>query len=150
VTEPFEQPDVIRYSHLLAASYLHWTKRPLIESDDIARALYCAPLALVSHGTEADPIFRYANKTAQTLFGIGWQKFTRMPSRLSAEPVAAEERQRLLDTAAKLGYVDNYQGIRITAEGKRFMIKDTVLWNVVDGALKMHGQAAAISRWEWL
>jgi len=117
---------------------------------DVTYALYHAPFALVSHGTEPDPIFRYANLTAQKLWGIGRDEFMCMPSRLTAEPVATEERQRLLDEATRKGYVDNYQGVRITKEGKRFLIKDTILWNVVDADGIKHGQAAMIKSWEWL
>ena len=150
MTPPFRHPDILAYSALLAASFAHWTGRALIASADIAEALYHAPFALVSHGTQADPIFRYANRTAQQLWGLDWDAFIRMPSRLTAEPVAAAERQRLLDTATRQGYVDDYRGVRITADGRRFRIEDTSLWNVTDAAGTRHGQAALIPQWTWL
>jgi hypothetical protein len=147
---PHQHPEIIAYSRLLAESFARWTGHALIDAPDVPHALYHAPFALVSHGTEADPIFRYANLTAQTLWGLDWEAFTRLPSRLSAQPVAAAERQRLLDEALRKGYVDNYSGVRVTKDGRRFMIEDTILWNVTDAAGVRHGQAASIGNWRWL
>ena len=42
---------------------------------------------LLMHGNEADPVFCYANRTAQRLWGLTWDEFIRLPSRLSAEPL---------------------------------------------------------------
>ena len=53
----------------------------------LARALYEAPFALVSHNTDSDPRFNYANRTALTLFEMNWNEFTTLPSRMSAEPM---------------------------------------------------------------
>ncbi len=150
MTLPFARPAIAAYSHLLAASFARWTNQFLIKAEDIPEALYHAPFALVSHGTETDPVFRYANLTAQALWGIGWDEFIRMHSRLSAEPALQEERQRLLDEAAVKGYVDNYQGVRIAKDGRKFIIQKTILWNVTDENGLKHGQAALIRQWEWL
>lgn len=147
---PFEQPEIIAYSALLNQSFAHWIGRPLLKSGAIARALYEAPFALVSHGTQAEPIFRYANLVAQELWGQGWDAFIEMPSRLTAEPMVAAERQRLLDEASRRGYIENYRGVRVTRGGRRFLIEETILWNVTDADCVMHGQAAAIGKWQWL
>ena len=56
--------------------------------------LYNAPFALLSHGAEADPIFNFGNQRALELFAYSWEAFTALPSRLSAEPLTREERQR--------------------------------------------------------
>lgn len=42
--------------------------------------------SIVSHGTETDPVFWFANRAAQGLWEMDWARFTRTPSRLSAEP----------------------------------------------------------------
>jgi hypothetical protein len=143
-------PHVAEFSTLLASSFLHWTGTPLTNEVDVPYALYNAPFALVAHGTEPDPVFCYANLAAQKLWNMDWRAFTRLPSRLSAEPAVAAERERLLKQAAEMGFVDQYQGVRITSDGKRFRIHNTVLWNVVDSMGTMHGQAAVIREWEWL
>jgi PAS domain-containing protein len=146
----WQRPDVAAYSLLLADSFLRWKKEPLLPNiarESLAQALYCAPFALVSHDTQDDPVFRYANQTALRLFGMTWDEFTEMPSRLSAEPMVAEERQRLLDEAKRKGYVDTYEGVRIAKDGTRFLIRDTVLWNVTDQTATSHGQACVIRKW---
>lgn len=152
---PYLQPDVIQYSKLLINSFKHWTKSPLIETasgddEELAEQLYYAPFILVSHGTEDDPIFRYVNHAAQLLWKSDWDSMTRMPSRLTAKPDAQEDRERLLKEARENGFVRNYRGTRVTADGKLFAIKDTILWNVVDESGKRHGQAAMFTNFEWL
>ena len=48
------------------------------------------------------------------------------------------------------GYIDDYRGVRISATGKRFMIEEAVVWNLIDAAGGHHGQAATFSRWQLL
>ena len=87
------------HTRRLIESYRRWTGRDLVDPElspvGQARALYEAPFVAASHGTEADPVFNYANRAALTLFETTWADFTSMPSRLSAEPVAREERAQL-------------------------------------------------------
>ena len=61
-----------------------------------------------------------------------------------------EERERLLARAEAHGFVDDYSGVRITADGRRFRIHDCILWNVLDDNGQKIGQAACFDRWEWL
>jgi hypothetical protein len=150
---PCQQPAIIDYSQALVYSFRQWTGRNLIAPatpDGLAHILYHAPFVVVAHGTEADPVFCYANLTAQHLWKMPWDVFTMMPSRQSAEPDAQEERKRLLETAARQGYVDDYHGVRITADGRRFRINDCILWNVLNKTHDKIGQAATFSSWEWV
>jgi len=114
--------------------------------------MFDAPCPIVSHGIEADPIFRYANRAALELWEMDWHSFTRLPSRLSAETGCAiqADRNNHLEEALKHGFVEGLAGVRISSSGRRFEIRDTVLWNVVDGAAIRHGQAAIIGRWQYL
>ena len=109
--------------------------------------LYHAPFVVVSHGTENDPVFNYANITAQQLWNIGWEQFTQMPSRLSAEPERAEDRQRLLDEAAQNGFINNYTGVRISSGGQRFKIENVLLWNLKNEENEKTGQVALFRQW---
>lgn len=148
---PYELPEVRAYSELLAASFARQTGRDLlVPGEDFARRLYLAPFALASHGTQPDPIFRYGNKAALELWKMSWEDFVRMPSRLTAEAMLQEERDRLLAEAAQKGYIDTYEGVRIASDGTRFMIRDTVLWNVEDETGHRYGQACVIGKWEFL
>lgn len=142
------------YARLLAESFARTVGRDLIPGlgamDDSAvnAALRDMAAPLVSHGTEADPIFRYANAAALRLWDMGWDEFTRLPSRLSAEaePDIQGDRARLLAAALARGWVGDYAGVRISAKGRRFRIADTVLWTVTDAQGLRHGQAALIGR----
>lgn len=138
----------------LLASYRCVTGRDLIDPrldlKAAARFLYHAPFALLSHDAQEDPVFNYANLTAQRLFELNWEDFTRLPSRLSAEPLAQSERQRLLEEVKAKGYVANYCGVRIAQSGKRFRIEGAEVWNVYDEQSQICGQAARIERWYWL
>lgn len=149
--EPYQRTNVKEYSALLASSFAAVTGRELLATGPaLAQRLFEAPFALVSHGTEADPIFRYANRAALALWKMVWEEFTAMPSRLSAEEMLQDERARLLQEAARKGYIDTYEGVRIAKDGQRFIIRNTVLWNVVDGRGQRHGQACVIHRWDYI
>lgn len=118
-------------------------------SDHIfARDLFHAPFVVVSHGTEADPVFNYANLQAMRLFGMDWQRFTCLPSRCSAEPLHQDERDHLLKQVGTEGFIDNYRGVRIAATGRRFIIEQATVWNLIDAFGACHGQAAMFDRWQ--
>jgi len=106
-----------------------------------------ASFCVLAHNTEADPRFIYANKAAQTCFGYSWDELVGLPSRLSAEPVHQEERQRLLDQVTQRGYASNYAGIRISKTGRRFWIENGTVWQLMDETGTLHGQAAVFTRW---
>lgn len=116
----------------------------------LARALYDAPQVIVSHGTQADPIFWFANRTAQRLWEVDWATFIRMPSRQSVEAGEHDDRERLLTRAKAHGYVDDYQGVRISASGRRFRIQNVVLWNLRNEHDQPAGQAATFADWTFL
>jgi hypothetical protein len=107
----------------------------------------CHVVLPAPHDGPADPIFIYANRTAQSCFGYACDTFTRLPSRLSAEAPGRAERQRLLQTVARDGFIDNYHGIRIAGSGRRFWIEHAVVWELLDNAGTRHGQAAIFRDW---
>lgn len=51
-------------------------------------------------------------------------------------------RSNSTETVAAQGYIDNYQGVRISSTGKRFMIKQCIVWEVFDSDGVRRGQAA--------
>jgi len=135
---------------LLLSSYLRLLGQPLLPPNplkDPAQQVFEAKLVVLSHDTAADPLFNYANRTALTLFETRWQDLIGMPSRFSAEPVAREERERLLAEVSSKGYIDHYSGVRISKTGKRFLIRNAVVWNLSDENLTYRGQAACFSDW---
>jgi hypothetical protein len=133
---------------LLTDSYARLVKAPLVPPGADARWLYNeAPFAVLAHGTEHDPQFIYANKAAQVCFEYCWEEFVALPSRLSAEPTDRYERQRLLDRVARDGFLAGYSGIRIAKSGRRFVIEDGIIWELIDRAGARHGQAATFRSW---
>jgi len=139
---------------LLLDSHLRLTGRRLLapspDAASVAAAAFNAPFALLSHGFEADPLFNYANRTALGLFDLDWSALLAMPSRASAEPLNQDARARLMQRVLESGYIDDYSGVRIARSGRRFVIEQATVWNVLDGAGHLHGQAATFASWRWL
>lgn len=139
---------------ILRDSHRHWTGRPLLDPrlthEEAARYLFTAPFAVVSHNTDRDPIFNYANQTALALFGMDWEEFTALPSRRSAERANQEARAELLARVEAQGYVDGYESVRIGRHGRRFLIENATVWNLIDARGVLCGQAACFKYWRFL
>ncbi len=136
---------------LLVRSYRRTTGgdllAPTLPAAHAARALWLAPFAVLSHGTHPDPLFSYGNAMALALFEMSWSELIDMTSRLSAEPLAREERERPLSRVATVGYVDDYSGVRISRTGRRFFVREATVWNLSDEQGRRCGQAACLRRW---
>jgi PAS domain S-box-containing protein len=139
------------FAILLAESYEKVVGEPLVPEgmpgDAAAAWLYEAPFGLLAHDTSADPLFVYANHTAQELFGYTWDEFVGLPSRLSAGGQAREERRAFMESVRRQGYASNYRGPRITKSGRQFWIEDTTVWNLLGPESQLVGQAALIRNW---
>ncbi len=138
---------------LLLNSYQRLLQRSLLvtaEQSVWGQLAFEADFALLSHNTDQEPLFNYANRTALNLFEFSWEELIDMPSRLSAEPVNQQERERLLTKVTNQGFIDDYAGVRISKTGKRFQIQGAVVWNVVDEHGVYQGQAAWFKDWTWL
>jgi hypothetical protein len=48
------------------------------------------------------------------------------------------------------GFINDYQGVRISKTGKRFQIRNAIVWNLTDSAGIYQGQAACFADWEFL
>jgi hypothetical protein len=156
MTSLFDMEFISKHEELLCNSYLKITGKnlivpPIFDTDiAVAEALFTAPFALVSHNAESDPVFNFGNQTALSLFEMTWETFTRLPSRLSAEPENRAARAALLNQVASQGFIDNYSGIRISATGKRFRIHRATVWNITDDNLNVIGQAAMFKDWQYI
>jgi MEKHLA domain-containing protein len=152
--DPFQQADWIERTQRLLDSYRHWLGQELIDrgGDPLAQSerLFEARFVVVAHDERPDPIFNYANRAALDLWETDIEALLKMPSRLTAEAVHRQERSRLLERTAGQGFVDDYQGIRIAASGRRFRIERATVWNVLDPAGQRVGQAATFSSWQFL
>lgn len=151
MTAPWNEPRIVHWSQLLLDSYHHWTGTELIERagdrNQQARTLFESSFVVVSHGVEPDPTLNYGNQTALNLWEMSWEQFIETPSRLTAEPDDRAERGRMLERAKLYGYFDGYRGIRISSTGRRFLVEQALIWNVVDSVGRRIGQAATFSQW---
>lgn len=145
-------PAWIRQSQIILDSYSRCVGSELIERTGDPKAdaklLFEAPIVVASHDTNEDPVLNYGNRAALKLWEASVEEFTRMPSRLTAEPVERKEREKMLRQTAEQGYIDNYQGVRISLTGKRFLIEKAIVWNLTDSDGKPAGQAATFSDWK--
>ena len=150
----WNNPAIVEWSQLLLSSFHHWTKRELLERvgnpDYQAHALFHSPFVIVSHGVEEDPLLNYGNHVALGLWELTWEKLVKTPSQLTAEPINRAEREWMLEQARTNGYLDTYRGVRITSTGRRFLVENALIWNVVDAKGQRVGQAATFSQWTWL
>jgi len=134
---------------LLTGSYRRTTGRDLVPPEltrqEGIRWLYeDAPFGLLAHDTAPDPVFVYGNRNAQRRFEYSWDELTTLPSRLSAEAPERAARENFLRQVAEKGYVDNYEGIRISKSGKRFAIANVTVWQLIDADGMIRGQAARL------
>ncbi len=132
---------------LLADSYSHWLKQPLVDpaltDEQASRWLYEeAPFGLLAHDTRADPVFIYGNVSAQRCFEYAWDELMQLPSRLSAPPQQVQGRREFLEQVGKQGFASGYRGLRISKSARTFWINDGVVWQLVDQAGVLRGQAA--------
>jgi len=143
------------FANLLTESYFRFTGHSLapdgLIGEDAAMWLYeLAPFGLLAHNSASDPVFVYGNKVAQQLFEYGWDELVGLPSRLSAEAPNREQRQRFLTDVQRHGFVTGYCGIRISKSGKRFVIEDATVWQLIDAEGRYHGQAALLPKATYL
>jgi hypothetical protein len=80
---------------------------------------------------------------------MGWAEITASPSRFSAEPLAQAARQELLDRVTRDGFIDDYEGVRVSKSGQRFHISQATVWNLYKSDQRI-GQAATFAHWTLL
>lgn len=141
-----QREEITPWIDAAAGSYAALRGEDLFEGGgvDVLAAAENAAFALLMHNGGEDPVFQYANRAARTLFGYTLEEFRRLPSRLSAEPDRREEREQMLKEAARQGYFEGYQGVRIAKDGRRFRIVEAVIWQIQNAEGAVIGQAARI------
>lgn len=136
----------------LLRSFNHWTGKTLFDTSlpamEQARQLFNALFVVLSHDTGS--VLNYANRAGLNLFELTWEELITLPSRQTAEPSEQAERERLLAIVARQGYIDNYRGVRVAKSGRRFLIEQATVWNLLDEKGAYYGQAAMFSKWTWL
>lgn len=146
--ESYKNYTTEEWVSLLLQSYFQLFKKDLIPtSDDLIENLFNADFYLVSHQYQNEPILVYGNQKVLDRWEMTWEGFVGTPSRLTAEKELQNKRAEILKIADKQGYFDKYEGIRISSTGKRFWIKEALIFNIYEDASsnlnsKVIGQAA--------
>ena len=152
--EPYQQSDWIDRSRLILDSYSHWLKNDLLDRNgpdlQVAQRMYFADRVIVAHGTEEDPILCYANHAALQLWEADLATLLTMPSRKTAEPDERADRSEMLRRGLEKGFIEDYSGIRVSTSGRRFLIRQATVWNLIDQSGMRAGQAATFDTWEYL
>lgn len=81
---------------------------------------------------------------------MSWEELTNTPGRLTAEADERSKREKFLETVRTQGFIQNYEGIRISKTGKRFFIKNVTVWNLLNAKNEFAGQAATFTEWKML
>jgi hypothetical protein len=164
--DPFGAPPasaLIPHTLIILASYKKLLGRDLLppsmldvnaaanaDPASLAQALFEAPFVLATADASPDPVLNYGNRRALELWEMDWKEFTSLPGRRTAEAPEREARDRFLEAVRKNGFVTDYSGIQITRSGRRFRIREAVVWNLIDTDGNYLGQAACFSDWEQL
>ncbi len=145
---------LLKQTRLILLSYQKQTGKELLPMDQPIEALteraFKAPFVLVSAGIEDDPILDYGNESALKRWEMDWKTFTKTQSKETAEPMERGERKKFLKNVREKGYIDNYQGIRVSKSGRRFEIKNATVWNLLNGKGEYAGQAATFFDWNYI
>lgn len=118
--------------------------------EEQAKQAFSSGYVLLAHNGSNDPIFNYANQTALNLFEMSWEEITNMPSKYSAQSDQRDKREKFLADVEEKGFSKDYSGIRISKSGRRFEIKNVILWNVYDSENNRIGQAALFDEYDYL
>lgn len=153
--QPWLSPDWIQQSERMLNSYRDLLGKSLLpdpssNEDERAIQLFELNAVVLAHGAQDDPVFCYGNLAAIKLWQIDLATLLTMPSRKSAEPVERSDRSEMLKQGLERGFITDYEGVRISATGKRFMVRNATIWNVLDEAGDRVGQAATFSDWAYL
>jgi len=103
--------------------------------------------AVLSHGTQDDPIYKYFNKGAFLTFRWPEDEVYKLPSRYSAPDGAVRsDRAVMMQTVVDQDVREIPVAIRNTKFGEQFQLKDAILWNVYDDSGRRVGQTALFDR----
>lgn len=155
MSEIWQKPEIIVWTQNLLNSYEKLLGQALIARkgnlEEQAKTLFFVPFVVASHGIQSDPIFNYGNQTTLNLWEMSREELVKTPSRKTVQDnLSEEERAKMLQQAKEKGYIDHYQGIRITSTGKLFKIKNAIVWNITNPQGNYLGQAATFGEWEFL
>ena len=112
--------------------------------------LFACGFPVLAHDGGPEPNLTYANAAALGLWNAPWDDLVGLPSRLTAPIAEQAERSLALNKAKSEDAIEGYSGIRISRQGRRFMIQNARIWTLWDQHQHACGQAASFSNWWWI
>lgn len=113
-----------------------------LDPDRLGQSAWEGNFALLSHRGDAGTTLNYANRFALDLWECGWDRLTAMSSEATAPDGDVAERAGMMAMVAAQGYVSGYNGRRISAKGRLFVIENVTIWKLVDAGGEPFGAAA--------
>ena len=141
----------------LLQSHQQAFQRPLIASArqqpsqrQGCQELFACGFPVLAHDGGPEPKLTYANAAALGLWEAPWDDLVGLPSRLTAPIAEQAERSLALSKAKREDAIEGYSGVRISRQGRRFMIQNARIWTLWDQHQQACGQAASFSNWWWI
>jgi hypothetical protein len=98
---------------------------------------------VISHGTQEDPIYNYANKAGLQFSGYSEDEFVQLPSRYSAPDGSLRaDRSVIVQHVIQHGWAIIPEAIRQNKAGQCFLVQRILFFNVYDDNGNRIGQAA--------
>jgi hypothetical protein len=141
----YERMNIQRNEELLRSSDSNEEKREYIYNSICKNERF----VLISHGTEASPVYNFGNMACLNAFSRSWENLTCMPSRECVVSQSQDETLRieLMKNVTDYGFVDGeYRGYRVRGDGKFIKLTECVVWNCYDDKGVYIGQAALFDR----
>eukprot|EP00977_Amphora_coffeiformis_P013038 scaffold3339_cov174-Amphora_coffeaeformis.AAC.6 len=102
--------------------------------------------AVLSHGTQSDPVYNYFNKGALLQFEWPELEVYSLPSRYSAPEILRDGREEEIKSAVEQDVMTIPTATRQSKHGALFQLTNVTLWNVYDDEGERVGQTAIFDR----
>jgi hypothetical protein len=115
--------------------------------DNVKEVHSCSRYAVLSHGIQPDPVYKYFNQGALLTFQWPEDEVYQLPSRYSAPGGELRDQRDVLMKKVLQEQAQTFpEAIRQTKSGKQFRLKNVLLWNVFDSEGTRVGQTALFDR----
>jgi hypothetical protein len=102
---------------------------------------------VISHGTQDDPIFNYANEAGLKFFDYSEEEFVQLQSKYSTpDGFLRADRTVIVERVRDQGWVIIDKAVRQNKSGDCFLVHRILFFNVFDDDGKRIGQAATFDR----
>lgn len=146
----FENAFGRKFAEPLMKSYQRLLKRSLVGEGATPKDLYHAPFPVMAHDAGRERRMCYGNLAAQALLKLDWASLIEMESQDSTSPEHRIAREAMFDQMRVAGFIDYYTGVRRTAAGEEFEVRNATIWQVSTPNGLVVAEAVAFSEYSFL